>query len=93
MRDRLNCPNCGAPIVGTSCPYCGSVFYDFVNIDGEKPTFIRMRWNGQIITMRAAMQSATITQEPYTFPEVNFEFAAIPDNDGVLFKCEGGEAV
>lgn len=22
-----NCPNCGAPIVGPSCEYCGTVFY------------------------------------------------------------------
>ena len=26
MKDELNCPNCGAPITSTECPYCGSVF-------------------------------------------------------------------
>lgn len=26
MRDEFNCPNCGAPIISTECPYCGSVF-------------------------------------------------------------------
>lgn len=26
IRDKFNCPNCGAPISNTECPYCGSVF-------------------------------------------------------------------
>lgn len=26
MKDEFNCPNCGAPITSTECPYCGSVF-------------------------------------------------------------------
>lgn len=26
IRDEFNCPNCGAPITSTECPYCGSVF-------------------------------------------------------------------
>ena len=29
MRDKLNCPNCGAPITGVECPYCGSVVTEF----------------------------------------------------------------
>lgn len=28
--ESLNCPNCGAPIVGDKCEYCGTVF-KFVN--------------------------------------------------------------
>lgn len=26
MKDLLNCPNCGAPINGSKCEYCGTVF-------------------------------------------------------------------
>ncbi len=26
MKDLLNCPNCGAPIKGSTCEYCGTVF-------------------------------------------------------------------
>ena len=26
MRDLLNCPNCGAPINGSKCEYCGTTF-------------------------------------------------------------------
>ena len=27
----LNCPNCGVPINGSVCEYCGTRFYDFLN--------------------------------------------------------------
>ena len=26
MKDLLNCPNCGAPISGSKCEYCGTTF-------------------------------------------------------------------
>lgn len=26
MKDLLNCPNCGAPIKGSKCEYCGTIF-------------------------------------------------------------------
>lgn len=26
MRGKTNCPNCGAPITGSKCEYCGTVF-------------------------------------------------------------------
>lgn len=28
MKDLLNCPNCGAPIKGSKCEYCGTVFHE-----------------------------------------------------------------
>ena len=28
MKDLLNCPNCGAPISGSKCEYCGTMFSD-----------------------------------------------------------------
>ena len=42
MRDRLNCPNCGAPITSTKCPYCGSVFFDFVTLDDGEQTYTQI---------------------------------------------------
>ena len=33
MKDLLNCPNCGAPIVDDRCAYCGSVFLDICNVE------------------------------------------------------------
>ena len=62
MRDKLNCPNCGAPISNTNCPYCGAVFYDFAEIDAEKPTYIRIRWHGnQLIFFRARAVNVDIS--------------------------------
>ena len=28
-----NCPNCGAPRTGSKCEYCGTVFFDFTEIN------------------------------------------------------------
>ena len=88
MRDKLNCPNCGAPITSTECPYCGSVFYDFVTLDSTKPTYIRMVWNDQIIMSRVVMRTATINIEPDAFPAIEIEFVAVPDDDGVTIRQE-----
>ena len=53
MRERLNCPNCGAPIIDTECPYCGTLFYDFASIDLDKPTYIRIKRGNELITAKA----------------------------------------
>lgn len=45
---RLNCPNCGAPIEGQRCAYCGTVFYDFSCIDVSSPCVIRLRTGDRI---------------------------------------------
>ena len=36
-----NCPNCGAPITGARCEYCGTVFYGTVSESSDTwvPTF------------------------------------------------------
>ena len=88
MRDKLNCPNCGAPITGVECPYCGSVFYDFVTLDSTKPTYIRMVWDDQIITSRVVMRTATINIEYDALPAIEIEFLAVPDDDGVMIRQE-----
>lgn len=59
-REKLNCPNCGAPITETECPYCGTVFYDFTVLDSDKPSYIRMNWHGNQIVFRAIMRAADI---------------------------------
>lgn len=88
MRNKLNCPNCGAPITGMECPYCGSVFYDFVTLDSEKPTYIRMAWNDQIIMSKVVMRTATINIEHDALPAIEIEFMAVPDDDGVTIRQE-----
>lgn len=70
MRDKLNCPNCGAPLNGEKCPYCGTTFYDFSSIEDGKPCYMRIRMgsmkcNGNpvntLITMRAVPRIESMT--------------------------------
>lgn len=39
--NKLNCPNCGAPISGSACEYCGTVF--------RKKKTIKLYADGQVI--------------------------------------------
>lgn len=100
--NRYNCPNCGAPIDSTQCPYCGTVFYDFTVIDSDKPTYIRMNWHGNQIVFRALMRSAEIEINDAPIPyyvdntavmierhretTASIEFMILEDDEGVLFK-------
>lgn len=63
MKERLNCPNCGAPITGTVCKYCGAVFYDFAVLDFGKPTYVRVKYNGTLNVFRAILTNFTLTTE------------------------------
>lgn len=100
MRDLLNCPNCGAPIDGEKCQYCGTVFYDFAAINIDKPSYIKMRLNGELIMFKAILTNVEIRHEapPSAFyadgrivrcgmPDVTVsaEFRLIDDN-GVLYQ-------
>ena len=51
------CPNCGAPIQGFTCQYCGAQYYDFADISFEAPIFIRARPNcsDQVLTFKAIL--------------------------------------
>lgn len=53
MREKLNCPNCGAPIRGIECEYCGTMFYDFSSINLDRPTYIRINGPQGLATFRA----------------------------------------
>lgn len=90
---RHNCPNCGAPIESTQCPYCGTVFYDFTVIDSDKPTYIRMNWRGHQMVFKAVMQSVEINMRSGSLfwcggdeMDAVIEFMILPDDDGVLMK-------
>lgn len=43
MKNRLNCPNCGAPITAEKCAYCGSVFLDFAAIQVGTPSYVKFK--------------------------------------------------
>lgn len=65
MRDRteLNCPNCGAPITGERCEYCGSVFYDWACIDADKPFFIKYKHGNMVRMSKAVLTGITFTED------------------------------
>ena len=43
MDERLNCPNCGAPIEDWKCAYCGTVLLSVGAIEIGAPTFVRIK--------------------------------------------------
>lgn len=54
-KSELNCPNCGAPITGEYCPYCGSVFYDWAALDTNTPKYIKFKLGDRVVMAKAIM--------------------------------------
>lgn len=88
MREKLNCPNCGAPITDTQCPYCGAMLYDFAVLNDDGPTYIRMKWNGHTMTFRAFMRSIDLKICAEELPDLDINFGIIPDKEGTLLRQE-----
>lgn len=64
VREKLNCPNCGAPISGTVCDYCGTVFLDFGAIEIFKPMWLRIRLAGRLTCLRVIPERLSIETIP-----------------------------
>ena len=64
MREKLNCPNCGAPISGTVCDYCGTVFLDFGAIEIFKPMWLRIRLAGRLTCLRVIPERLSVETIP-----------------------------
>ena len=60
MEKTTNCPNCGAPIEGDKCPYCGTEVIDLCCLDTDKPFYVKLRNNGQIIKFKAMTREINI---------------------------------
>ena len=61
---RYTCPNCGAAIESERCPYCGTLFIDFaeMNIDGT-PFHIKIAdGHGGHVKAKVVLKSGEITQ-------------------------------
>jgi len=63
LKNELNCPNCGAPITGERCEYCGSVFYDWACIDADKPFFIKYKHGDMVRMSKAVLTGIKFTEE------------------------------
>ena len=63
------CPNCGAPVSGWECNYCGAVFYDFSSIDVSfnKPIFMRFKHEGKVVETKAILTRFDVNSSPEYF--------------------------
>ena len=60
------CPNCGAPISGWECNYCGAVFYDFSSLDisFDKPIFMRFKYQDKILETKVRLNNFDVATSP-----------------------------
>ena len=102
MRDALNCPNCGAPITSAQCEYCGTLFYDFANVEMGKPTYLRLKIGDTLNIFKAVAEHTEIVNEapasviycdnkPFYISEipdwnVTISFRVVPDDRGILIE-------
>ena len=66
VRDKLNCPNCGMPIVKDTCDYCGTKFFDFANIELNDDSYLRIKINDKLYIFKAILNNISITHNPCT---------------------------
>jgi hypothetical protein len=59
-----NCINCGAPIEieTVKCPYCGTSYFDFTDIDLGAPVILRLKHKDSVILIKAACTSAEMSR-------------------------------
>ena len=63
------CPNCGAPISGWQCDYCGAAFYDFSSLDVsfDKPIFMRFKHEGKVVETKVRLTKFDVNSSPEYF--------------------------
>jgi len=99
-----NCPNCGAPIDGVKCAYCGTWFWNIADIDDKKPRYIRIPIGGHKMMFNVIATDISIEQTPnvtelyadnvkqavFTANEVriNLGLTCVSDENGVMAKMK-----
>ena len=58
-----NCPNCGAPIEGVKCAYCGTYFFNIADIEENKPHYIRLNLGGHKMMFNVVASNIEFRQE------------------------------
>lgn len=82
MRDKHNCPNCGAAVVfeDNKCPYCGTPYYDLSCMPADRPFFMRIDMspfgNGSILA-KVMLRNATLRAEMDALPEIDLELVCL----------------
>lgn len=82
-KEYLNCPNCGAPLGGIKCPFCGTYMYNVADLSAEKPTFIRLNLGGHWVMLRVLVTEFDLhnNSEPMSFyaDDVAIETVTAPE--------------
>lgn len=90
---RLNCPNCGAPVMGPRCEYCGTLFLDFGALSFTRPTYIKMRLGAKHVLFRAIIKNMELNVDSSgpTFYAMNEEvnFVHMPPEYRLTFEAVG----
>lgn len=90
MREKTNCPNCGAPISGIKCEFCGTQFFDLADLELNKPGFLRVRFNDSMLLFDAIpveMEIESGCDWDY-MPEITIKFITKRARDGTYFKIK-----
>lgn len=89
--EKKNCPNCGQPITGEKCQYCGTVFIDWALIDTDKPFYLKFRHNGMITRAKCIARTFDLTvhqESPTMFYSDNEPYARICPQDSMTITVE-----
>ncbi len=95
MVEKTNCPNCGAPINGIKCEYCGTQFFDLADLELNKPGFLRVRVGNRILLCEAIPTSVE-TEHSLDWtqpPKITIEFVVKRSRDGLYFVVKENENV
>lgn len=98
----LNCPNCGSPIVGDKCQYCGTEFKDWTDLDFINPVYFKIKSKNKIVMVRAVPKNIELNyqHEPCNFYadnvvyhstyldslKMNVEFECVRNDRGNLYE-------
>ena len=92
-----NCPNCGAPIEGIKCKYCGTYFFNLTDIDFNKPRYIRIPLGNKRVIFNVLADEVSITNNQAQFyannipvfsnPEftIDIKLRVVPDEKGIMY--------
>ena len=75
---RTNCPNCGYPIQGYKCEYCGTHFYDFTNMEMGKASYFRIKDSSfGVMELRAVPTLASLSMATDEAPTFELELCVL----------------
>lgn len=97
--DRTNCPNCGAPVTGPSCPYCDTRFENVAGLALGRTVKVSFEHGGYAYEFKVLVDSLSIDADAATddyYSDGMRVFTAIADPDyrasfsGRVVKDNGG---